>query len=114
MSKLSTLAGGAIGYVLGARAGRERYEQIKGQAQRVWNDPRVQTKATAAADVAKEKAAAAADAAKEKASSAVDMAKDKTSGSQGETVYVAPPVVGVEPSNNEGPDNRQPAPPMGI
>ncbi len=113
MSKLSTLAGGAIGYVLGARAGRERYEQIKGQAQRVWNDPRVQTKATAAADVAKEKAAAAAGAAKEKASTAVDLAKDKTSGDQGETVYVAP-VVAVEPSNNEGPDNRQPAPPMGI
>jgi SLT domain-containing protein len=102
MSKLSTLAGGAIGYVLGARAGRDRYEQIKGQAQRVWQDPRVQTKAAAATDVAKEKA-----------SSVVDLAKEKTSSTRGETVYVAP-VVDVEPSNNEGPDNRQPAPPMGI
>jgi hypothetical protein len=30
------------GYVLGARAGRERYEQIKAQAERVWDQPVVQ------------------------------------------------------------------------
>jgi len=32
----------AVGYVLGSRAGRERYEQIKRTAQRVADDPRVQ------------------------------------------------------------------------
>ena len=32
MSKAAFVVGAAIGYVLGARAGRKRYEQIKGQA----------------------------------------------------------------------------------
>ncbi|WP_375405114.1 hypothetical protein [uncultured Amnibacterium sp.] len=36
------VAGAAIGYVLGARAGRRRYDQIKATADRVWNDKNVQ------------------------------------------------------------------------
>lgn len=36
------VAGAAVGYVLGARAGRRRYEQIKSAADRVWNDKHVQ------------------------------------------------------------------------
>ena len=35
MKKLTILISGAVGYVLGTRAGRERYEQIKGLAVRV-------------------------------------------------------------------------------
>jgi hypothetical protein len=35
-------AGLAVGYVLGSRAGRERYEQIKRTAQRVTDNPSVQ------------------------------------------------------------------------
>jgi hypothetical protein len=54
--KITLLVGGAVGYVLGTRAGRERYEQIKSQAQSLWNDPRVQEKAAQAQDLAKEKA----------------------------------------------------------
>lgn len=34
--KLGLLCGLAIGYVLGSRAGRQRYEQIKSGAKRVW------------------------------------------------------------------------------
>ncbi|MFE3449071.1 YtxH domain-containing protein [Nonomuraea sp. NPDC059194] len=34
--------GVAVGYVLGSRAGRERYEQIKRAARRVADSPRVQ------------------------------------------------------------------------
>lgn len=44
MGKLSFLAGAAVGYVLGARAGRERYEQIKGGAEKMWHNPKVQDK----------------------------------------------------------------------
>lgn len=36
------VAGLAVGYVLGSRAGRERYEQIKRLAQRVADNPKVQ------------------------------------------------------------------------
>lgn len=56
MKKLILLAVGAVGYVLGARAGRERYDQIKGMAVKVKDDPRVQEKAHQATDLAKEKA----------------------------------------------------------
>lgn len=54
--KILILTGMAVGYVLGARAGRERYEDIKSAANRLWNDPRVQTKVEAAEDFAKDKA----------------------------------------------------------
>lgn len=38
--KLGLVIGLGVGYVLGTRAGRERYEQIKAGAQRLWNlDP---------------------------------------------------------------------------
>lgn len=56
MKKLSLLTAAFVGYVLGSRAGRERYEQIKKVATRVKDDPRVQEKAAQAADLAKEKA----------------------------------------------------------
>lgn len=40
--KILFVAGLGIGYVLGTRAGRERYEQIKKAAEGVWNTPAVQ------------------------------------------------------------------------
>lgn len=40
--KLLLVTGVAVGYVLGTRAGRERYEQIKRRAVELWNDPHVQ------------------------------------------------------------------------
>ncbi|MED7926291.1 YtxH domain-containing protein [Nonomuraea bangladeshensis] len=40
--RMTFTMGLAIGYVLGSRAGRERYEQIKRAAQRVADNPRVQ------------------------------------------------------------------------
>lgn len=40
--KIAFVLGAAVGYVLGTRAGRERYEQIKRGAQNVWNTEPVQ------------------------------------------------------------------------
>jgi hypothetical protein len=54
--KAALLVGLAAGYVLGTRDGRERYEQIKTQANKLMNDPRVQEKASQATDLAKDKA----------------------------------------------------------
>lgn len=40
--KLTFVVGVAVGYVLGARAGKERYEQIKRSARRLAENPSVQ------------------------------------------------------------------------
>ena len=40
--KVLFVVGLGVGYVLGTRAGRERYEQIKKAAEGVWNTPAVQ------------------------------------------------------------------------
>ncbi len=48
-TKIAFVLGATAGYVLGARAGRKRYDQIKAGAQRVWETPLVQ----AGADQAK-------------------------------------------------------------
>ena len=54
--KILLVAGVGIGYVLGARAGRERYEDIKRAAGRLWNDPRVQRQLDEAEGFVKDKA----------------------------------------------------------
>lgn len=50
--KVGLVIGLAAGYVLGARAGRERYEQIKEQALKVWNLDPVQKQVDRAKDFA--------------------------------------------------------------
>lgn len=40
--KIAFVLGAAVGYVLGTRAGRERYEQIKRGAEKVWHTEPVQ------------------------------------------------------------------------
>jgi len=70
--KLAVLVGVGVGYVLGSRAGRERYEQIREGAQRLWQDPRVAQKREQAAHVAKEQASAAKDAVTEKVTEKVN------------------------------------------
>ncbi|GAA1940116.1 YtxH domain-containing protein [Nocardioides hwasunensis] len=77
MKKLTLLIAAGAGYVLGTRAGRERYEQIKKAVLRVKDDPRVQEKAHQAADVAREKAAEAAPVVKDKVQAAAGAAADK-------------------------------------
>lgn len=67
--KLTLLAGVGVGYVLGTRAGRERYEQLAANAKKVWRDPRVQDKAGQAKHLAQEKAHDAGQTLKEKVTS---------------------------------------------
>jgi hypothetical protein len=43
VAKLSFLAGFGAGYVLGARAGRERYEQIRRAWEHAKDDPKLQS-----------------------------------------------------------------------
>ena len=81
--KIAALAGGAIGYVLGTRAGRERYEQMKVQAQNLWKNPKVRETATQAQDFAKEKAPEV----KQK----VAETTSKVTGSKGEETPTNPP-----------------------
>ncbi|MDN5879514.1 MAG: YtxH domain-containing protein [Micrococcaceae bacterium] len=50
------LAGAAVGYLVGARAGRERYDQIRDKAQDLWNDPRTQETLNDVGSTIKEKA----------------------------------------------------------
>ena len=56
MKKLTLLIAVGVGYVLGTRAGRERYEQIKSTFLNVKDDPRVQSAAATVAETAKEQA----------------------------------------------------------
>jgi hypothetical protein len=77
MKKLMLLVAGGVGYVLGTRAGRERYEQIKKTAMRVKDDPRVQEKAHQAADVVKETAQQKGPVVKDKVAAAASTVADK-------------------------------------
>ena len=56
MSKLEFIVGVGVGYVLGAKAGRRRYEQIKARADKVWQSPTVQHKVNDATQVVRDKA----------------------------------------------------------
>lgn len=76
MKKIPLLIAAGIGYVLGTKAGRERYEQIRGAAKKVADDPRVQDAAQHAADLAREKAP--------------DGLKDKIPGTSGPTATPGP------------------------
>lgn len=57
MAKLSFLAGLAAGYVLGARAGTQRYEQIRRTSSKVWSSDAVQKQVGVAKEAARTKAA---------------------------------------------------------
>lgn len=62
--KAAFFIGAGLGYLFGTKAGRERFEQIKGWANQTWSDPKVQAKVneygSTAARVAKDKGGALA------------------------------------------------------
>ena len=59
--KILLVVGLGVGYVLGSRAGREKYDELVARVQKVWNDPRVQKQASNVGDFVKEKAPDVAD-----------------------------------------------------
>lgn len=77
--RVTFLAGLAAGFVVGARAGRERYEQMKKLARRAADNPAVQQAAGAAAaqatELAKTAAGKAADQVQQRAPRLAEMAK---------------------------------------
>lgn len=56
--KIGIVVGLAAGYVLGSRAGRERYEQIKAGYLKLWNTPPVQKQVAKAKELGKSAALA--------------------------------------------------------
>lgn len=87
-AKSAFVVGAALGYVFGTRAGRARYEQIKGWTSSLWHDPRVQSKVddleAGAAQFAKEQAGALKD-------KAVDAVKSTVSRTPEPEVRSTPP-----------------------
>lgn len=81
MSRITIAVAFGAGYVLGARAGRERYREIKSRATAVWQSDTVQEQASKAQDLAKDRAGRAAELAKEKLPSRLG---GKASGSDSE------------------------------
>lgn len=83
MSKIVTLTAGAIGFVLGSRAGREPYEKLSARAGQVRRDPRVQEKVGQAQQAAQDKAKEAASAVGGKVSEKVNEHKSSSTGGSG-------------------------------
>ncbi len=54
--KILFVVGLGVGYVLGTRAGREKYDKMKAAVDRFWADPRVQKRVDDAQDFVKDKA----------------------------------------------------------
>ena len=77
MGKLSLLAGAAIGYVLGAKAGHQRYEQIMGRATKAWSSDPVQFKVETAKEAVRTKAPMIAEKVSEAAKITGSKLKDK-------------------------------------
>lgn len=82
--KLLFVTGLAVGYVLGARAGRKRYDQIAAAANKVWQTPGVQKQVHAAQDFAADRIGdipgAVFDGARKLATGAINTVQTKVTG----------------------------------
>lgn len=84
-SKLALVVGIGVGYVLGTRAGRERFEELRGKAKELWESDDVQSAVHSAQEkvttVAKEQGAKVAGVAKEQGGKVADAVKGQSSDS---------------------------------
>jgi hypothetical protein len=83
MKKMTLLAAAGAGYVLGARAGRARYEQIANGARRFAGNPKVQAAAGRAQETVAQQAPVVASAVKDKATSAASTVQEKVNDTLG-------------------------------
>ena len=79
MSKLTLLTAAGAGYVLGARAGRERYEQIAAGARKFARNPKGQAATQQAQDTISQQAAAAGSVVADKAKETADKVRSSDS-----------------------------------
>jgi|ERR1022692_544653 hypothetical protein len=107
--RISFLGGLAIGYVLGAQAGRERYEQLKQLARKAAESPAMQqtagalqAQATATAKTAKDKAATGM----RKGASKVSRRSPTSSRSRTSTSHSTASGNGAKPQQMGSDDNR--------
>ena len=82
--KLTLAAAAGAGYVLGAKAGKERYNQIEAKFREIAGMPAVQSATTTVVETA----SSVADTAKSAASDKVSAVADKAMGSKGDTDVV--------------------------
>lgn len=80
MKKVWFIIGATAGYILGARAGRERYEQISRQASKAWQSDPVQTRVEEVKAQAAKAPAAVAGTVASQAKEMAGQAKSKVTG----------------------------------
>ena len=80
MGKLTFAAGLAVGYVLGAKAGQKRYDQIRGRANQLWSSEPVQSRVESVRETVKEQAPVVAAKLGDVAKTAGATAKEKVTG----------------------------------
>lgn len=87
--RLGMFVGFGAGYVLGAKAGRERYEQLRRLYENIQASPAVQQATSAARDAV----GTGLDQARDLASDGIEKVKEKRSGTDGRSsgLSVAPP-----------------------
>ena len=81
MKRLLIVTAGAVGFLLGSRAGREPYEQFMRAIGHLKDDPRVQAKAHQGAQLVREQAPVVADKVADAARTATDKVTSTISGS---------------------------------
>jgi hypothetical protein len=81
MKRLLIVTAGAVGFLLGSRAGREPYEQFMRAIGQLKDDPRVQAKAHQGAQLVREQAPVVADKVADAARTATDKVTSAVSGS---------------------------------
>lgn len=74
--KLAFVVGAAVGYVIGTRAGRQKYDKLKSQAKDLWEDPRVQRTVSDAETFAQEKFSEAGEALSDAGKKVADKVSD--------------------------------------